>query len=444
MFCCRAPDFIALTKPMEKEITPGLFDAAELFYEKLPFNLGVKDLIQLLLCFINDHVKARTHQLVVYDEISQSYWRFLPLSTPFQSENPDSLVPASIVSEKSAISRYFTNHCSSIPYKPIQNLPAYHENAIEVGDDTSNKESDVVFEMKESMLEIVVPFYFRQRLTGWLGLTSKTDQKEYSIADIRLTCDLLKIFALFLERAFNDERKTLLGHIPRGIAHDMRNWLAPISSCIQLQAERETKSLIPIKKLLPLALQGIGLWSYYLSHSTQCIHKTKNWKLIRMDALVLRTITCFKVGDKYAPLILEHPISAYVYGDEVLLFRLFGNFISNALRLSPDSREIILSMKLIPKQENGYQKVGIYVADKGPGIIPELLSSFYQPTFAALGEQGNSAQEGLGLAICRQIAHLHGGALTLEKNEGGGTYIGVELPCSDAVSILNPKSDIDN
>jgi signal transduction histidine kinase len=49
----------------------------------------------------------------------------------------------------------------------------------------------------------------------------------------------------------------------------------------------------------------------------------------------------------------------------------------------------------------------------------------------ALDEECEIDQDGLGLAICRQIAHVHGGWLTLEKNEGGGARIGIELPCGD-------------
>jgi two-component system, OmpR family, sensor histidine kinase MprB len=66
------------------------------------------------------------------------------------------------------------------------------------------------------------------------------------------------------------------------------------------------------------------------------------------------------------------------------------------------------------------------VRDHGPGIdeedLPFVFDRFYRAT-SARGMPGS----GLGLAIVRQVAEAHGGTVTAERAEGGGTRISLRL-----------------
>jgi two-component system, OmpR family, sensor histidine kinase MprB len=68
----------------------------------------------------------------------------------------------------------------------------------------------------------------------------------------------------------------------------------------------------------------------------------------------------------------------------------------------------------------------VSVRDRGPGIadedLPYVFDRFYRAT-AARGQPGS----GLGLAIVRQVAEAHGGGVTAERPEDGGTLMTMRL-----------------
>ena len=69
--------------------------------------------------------------------------------------------------------------------------------------------------------------------------------------------------------------------------------------------------------------------------------------------------------------------------------------------------------------------VFVRIRDYGPGIpedeIPLVKKKFYRGSTSVRGT-------GIGLAVCDEIVELHGGMLTLENAEGGGTLVTVILP----------------
>ena len=64
----------------------------------------------------------------------------------------------------------------------------------------------------------------------------------------------------------------------------------------------------------------------------------------------------------------------------------------------------------------GEEKVEISVSDTGPGITPDIQATLFQP-FTSTKGQGM----GLGLSICRTIIEAHGGRLSMEAGDYGGT-----------------------
>ena len=71
----------------------------------------------------------------------------------------------------------------------------------------------------------------------------------------------------------------------------------------------------------------------------------------------------------------------------------------------------------------------IEVQDTGPGVPVEIRESILEPFFTTKSRGG-----GLGLPIARRTAELHGGTLTLDWPNGGGTCATLELPLHPPVS----------
>ena len=55
--------------------------------------------------------------------------------------------------------------------------------------------------------------------------------------------------------------------------------------------------------------------------------------------------------------------------------------------------------------------------------LPLIKKKFYKGSSKARGP-------GIGLAVCDEIIQMHGGVLTLENADGGGTLVTVKLPAS--------------
>jgi two-component system, OmpR family, sensor histidine kinase MprB len=105
-----------------------------------------------------------------------------------------------------------------------------------------------------------------------------------------------------------------------------------------------------------------------------------------------------------------------VQGDPAAIDRAVGNLLDNAAKWSPAAGKVEVSVR-------GGQ---ITVRDHGPGIdeedLPFVFDRFYRAA-AARGMPGS----GLGLAIVRQVAESHGGTVTAERAEDGGTRIRLVL-----------------
>ena len=112
-------------------------------------------------------------------------------------------------------------------------------------------------------------------------------------------------------------------------------------------------------------------------------------------------------------------------GDEELIQRLLVNLIENAVRHSPDGTAVRLQ---VANQANGY---AIVVSDRGPGIPAEsqrhIFERFYRadPSRTRLSARGGA---GLGLALVRWIAEVHGGSAELSSSSSAGSTFTVFLP----------------
>ena len=69
----------------------------------------------------------------------------------------------------------------------------------------------------------------------------------------------------------------------------------------------------------------------------------------------------------------------------------------------------------------------IEIKDNGPGIPPDLRTRVLEPFFTTKARGG-----GLGLPIARRTAELHGGGLTLDCPDEGGTVVRLTLPTRPA------------
>jgi len=117
---------------------------------------------------------------------------------------------------------------------------------------------------------------------------------------------------------------------------------------------------------------------------------------------------------------------AAVRCDPTLIRQLLLNVVTNAFRVSPPGGCVEL--------ESTLDKVlwRLAVSDDGPGLPPDRLEHAFERFVrfsTAAGQPDPETGHGLGLAICRSIATLHGGTIRAENRQGrSGLRVVVEIP----------------
>jgi signal transduction histidine kinase len=116
----------------------------------------------------------------------------------------------------------------------------------------------------------------------------------------------------------------------------------------------------------------------------------------------------------------------WVRGDADRLTQVLLVLLDNALKFSPSSGRVDLSVSAAPR--SGQAGLLIRVVDEGPGVEPterdRIFERFYRADSARHGEGS-----GLGLAIARWIVHEHHGTLALEDDgRAQGASFTVWLP----------------
>ncbi len=120
-----------------------------------------------------------------------------------------------------------------------------------------------------------------------------------------------------------------------------------------------------------------------------------------------------------------------VEADGVLMEQLLLNLLENAVKYTPEGSPVAISARAVRAVRQGAGDGGleIAVADRGPGLRPEELEKVFDLFYQGQDAGGGGRKGyGIGLAICRAIALVHGGAIRAENREGGGAAFVVTLP----------------
>jgi signal transduction histidine kinase/CheY-like chemotaxis protein len=152
--------------------------------------------------------------------------------------------------------------------------------------------------------------------------------------------------------------------------------------------------------------------------------RPSEFDLARMFGALRGMLRPLLVGESVR-LVFEEPRDVPpLYGDEGKVSQILRNFLSNALKFT-EKGEIRVRAVLSPDGE----RVSISVTDTGIGIAPEdqprLFEEFAQVEHAV---QKKVKGTGLGLALSQRLAHVLGGAVTVESALGRGATFSLHLP----------------
>ena len=114
-----------------------------------------------------------------------------------------------------------------------------------------------------------------------------------------------------------------------------------------------------------------------------------------------------------------------IMADNIQIQQVFFNIIRNAIQsmsnVEPSLRRLRITSSVLQDD------VEIAIEDAGCGMSEQVVSRIFQPFFTT-----KKSGMGVGLAICRSIIELHGGALEARSTEGKGSTFVVRIPIARA------------
>ena len=120
----------------------------------------------------------------------------------------------------------------------------------------------------------------------------------------------------------------------------------------------------------------------------------------------------------------------HLYFDTRKMEDVLYNLLVNAVKFTPSGGNITISVSNDSQSHSSHQAfVRISVKDTGTGIPKDQLEHIFDRFFQADNVQDNAYKgTGIGLALTREIVHLHHGTIDVHSQQGKGTEFVVKLP----------------
>jgi two-component system, NtrC family, sensor kinase len=228
------------------------------------------------------------------------------------------------------------------------------------------------------------------------------------------------------------DKMALMGRLSTGVAHEINNPLASISTC--------TEGLLNSQELYQMSQPSINKWHLeYLKRIEKCVFRCKNIierllafshpsKTIKetfdLNMVIKDTVEMIDPRAEKEQIKISvslSPSKALITGESIQISQLVLNLLINSLDAISDEGNILISTS----EKNDL--VYMHVNDDGIGIDEKHIDNIFEPFFTTK-DVGKGT--GLGLSICQRIVEEHGGSLKLDSIKGQGCKVNVTFPCA--------------
>jgi signal transduction histidine kinase len=225
----------------------------------------------------------------------------------------------------------------------------------------------------------------------------------------------------YVKQVAYKEKMVLVGEMVNTIIHDLKSPLSGIHLSSGMVRElHDDEETIEWCDLIQAQAQRMTSMAEELLEFARGIPSLKRNSLPLHAALQrflkLNSVYCHNAKVELA---ISCPEDIVIYADETKLMRVWQNLVVNAVEAF-NNRGGRIEIAVTPRPE----WVQITLADNGPGIPEEIRDTFFE-SFVTHGKTNGT---GLGTAIAKSIVDAHGGTLTFQTKDGGGTTFFLNLP----------------
>jgi two-component system sensor histidine kinase MprB len=201
-------------------------------------------------------------------------------------------------------------------------------------------------------------------------------------------------------------------------SHELRTPLTSLRTNIEVLASGRALPAEERKRLLTDVVEQLGEMTLLIAELIELARGEQQPgepEDVRLDLLAADAVERAR-RDRPGVTFTTDLEESLVHGDPDMIARAVANLLDNAAKWSAHGGEVEVEVR------NGQ----VTVRDHGPGIEEEDLPYVFDRFYRARSARGLPGS-GLGLAIVRQVAHAHGGEVTAERAEGGGTRMLLSL-----------------
>lgn len=251
-----------------------------------------------------------------------------------------------------------------------------------------------------------------------------------NLADMKISEDVLPEFKQF-SKSFNgmldrlDEGFSAQRQFTGNAAHELITPLALMQAQIELFSVEHSDIQHDTAELLKLLQEQ----TERMSQMTKTLLEMSELRTVPCNDVIELAPMFEEVFADLAPLAEKRGITlecdgdGTIIGSDTLIYRMLFNLTENAIRYNRPNE----SVRVCVSERNG--QIFIRVRDNGNGIPEQYRESVFQPFFRV--DKSRSREYGgvgLGLALVREIALLHGGRVLAEESTENGTVMLVILP----------------
>jgi signal transduction histidine kinase len=233
-------------------------------------------------------------------------------------------------------------------------------------------------------------------------------------------------------RKANEIKSELLGIV----AHDLKNPLQVIIGYTGLLQDEVIENPTTQKRLYMISKSSDKMMSLITDLlETASIDSGKlKMNITPVDMGQLAKTVVKEIGylaeKKNQELFFHAGEDCVINGDGIHIRQIMDNLISNAIKFSPFSKRIWVTIEW--KKNSPEERVVIFkVRDEGPGLTDEDKQKLFGK-FQRLSARptAGEASTGLGLSIIKDLVMLHKGVVHVESEPGKGSTFSVEFPVS--------------
>ena len=220
------------------------------------------------------------------------------------------------------------------------------------------------------------------------------------------------------------------------LAHEMRN---PLNGILGM-SEVLSKDCRPQDREMIESIQECAETLSYLIDDTLDLERIEQGRMeledsvFDLDGLMASVLLLAQpqAGARSITLVnLRSNPLGYVRGDAQRVRQIMSNFVTNAIKYSPEGTEVRAG---VTPSSSGFL---FEVVDRGVGIAPEALATVFDPFYQAKRNAADSKRGlGLGLNIVKNLVEVMGGTVGVESVLGEGSRFWADLPLPTAAAPL--------